>query len=372
MCLFNEFYKNKKYTATKKNGGIIPAVSDIRTLYVPIGCGHCIECRKQRAREWQVRLMEDIKEHTNGKFITLTFSTESLNKLIKWVRDREARLKRDPFELPKGYDLDNAIATVAIRLFKERWRKHYGTVPRHWLITELGHKNTEHIHLHGILYTDQIHMIDQLWQYGYVWKGKYEKAKKTVYTNWVGEDTINYMTKYVMKMDVIHQKYKPKIFSTPGIGKNYTHRYSHTEEHVQLQVNKKTGERRWYKVKVKKWKLRESGNYKNNKYNEKETDESYRTRSGHKIALPIYWRNKIYNEHEKEQLWLHRLDKNERWVLGTRITDMDKREGELEYQMAVRIAQQHNSKLGYGKPNDWRREKYELQRRILIQATRIK
>ena len=47
-----------------------------------------------------------------------------------------------------------------------------------------------------------------------------------------------------------------------------------------------------------------------------ETDETYRTRKGLKLALPIYYRNKIYAEEEKEKLWIEKLDKKERWIDG--------------------------------------------------------
>ena len=59
MCLYPRLIQNKKYIANK-NGGVIPPVSDNRVRFVPIGCGKCIECRKQKKREWQVRMLEDI------------------------------------------------------------------------------------------------------------------------------------------------------------------------------------------------------------------------------------------------------------------------------------------------------------------------
>ena len=34
MCLYPKLIKNKKYMSNKKNGGVIPAVSDERTLFV--------------------------------------------------------------------------------------------------------------------------------------------------------------------------------------------------------------------------------------------------------------------------------------------------------------------------------------------------
>ena len=62
MCLYPNIIQNRKYIANKKNGGVIPPVNDERTLWVPVGCGKCIECRKQKARNWSVRLQEEIRE----------------------------------------------------------------------------------------------------------------------------------------------------------------------------------------------------------------------------------------------------------------------------------------------------------------------
>ena len=111
-----------------KNGGNIPAVPkqwekingewkevvDGRVLWIAYGCGRCMECMKQKAREWQIRLAEDIKENKNGKMITLTFSNESIRKLKEESDGRT------------GYELDNWIATIAVRRFTEKWRKEYG------------------------------------------------------------------------------------------------------------------------------------------------------------------------------------------------------------------------------------------------------
>ena len=139
MCLYPRIINNKKYTKTKKNGGNIPPVFDERVKKVAIGCGRCMECKKQQARKWQVRLLEEVRERNNGKFVTLTLNNESVTKLAEENKELE------------GYELDNAIATLAVRRFLENWRKKYKKSVRHWLITELGHNGTENIHLHGIL-----------------------------------------------------------------------------------------------------------------------------------------------------------------------------------------------------------------------------
>lgn len=48
MCLYPKLIKNKRYTINIKNKGIIPECIDERMLFVPIGCGKCIECMKKK------------------------------------------------------------------------------------------------------------------------------------------------------------------------------------------------------------------------------------------------------------------------------------------------------------------------------------
>ena len=113
-------------------------MKDKRLALIPVGCGKCIECMKQKRRAWQVRLLEDIKEHKNAKFVTLTFSNEAIKLLSK-----------DTIDFQDKYINDNEMARLAIRRFLERWRKNYKKSLRHWLVTELGQSGTERIHLHG-------------------------------------------------------------------------------------------------------------------------------------------------------------------------------------------------------------------------------
>ena len=152
MCLYPRLIRNRKYTVTKKNGGIVPEVKDNRVLSVPVGCGKCIECRKQKAREWQVRLQEDIRVNQNAKFVTLTFSERKLKEI------------EDEIKGITGYDRDNEVCRIAVRRFTERWRKKYKKTIRHWLITELGHQNTERVHMHGLLWTDEVKEIEKNWE----------------------------------------------------------------------------------------------------------------------------------------------------------------------------------------------------------------
>ena len=300
MCLYPRLIQNKKYTKNKKNGGEIPAVSDKRVLAVPIGCGKCMECKSKKGREWKVRLSEDIKVNKNAKFVTLTFSNQSIKDLSKDI-------------ILKGYDKGNEICRIAVRRFVERWRKVFKKSVRHWLVTEIGGSRYEIIHLHGILWTKESkETIDRFWKYGMTYTGEY-----------VNEETIGYITKYVTKTDFNNKFYNSKIFSSAGIGKNY--------------IN--------------------SINARNNKYTGEKTDEAYRTKTGFKLALPIYYRNKLYSDEERENLWLNKLDKEERFV-GGELIDISK--GMEEYWKTLEFYRNKNKRLGYGdSEKDWSREIYE-------------
>ena len=81
MCLYPRLIQNRKYLPNKRNEGNPPKVTDERVMLVPVGCGKCIECRNMKKREWQVRMLDEIKHDRTGKFVTLTFNEENLIKL---------------------------------------------------------------------------------------------------------------------------------------------------------------------------------------------------------------------------------------------------------------------------------------------------
>ena len=312
MCLYPKLIRNRKYTKNKKNGGVIPPISDKRVLMVPVGCGKCIECRKQKARNWQVRLQEDIRVNKNAKFVTYTFSEHELQKLDNEIKGIS------------GYERDNEICRLAVRRYTERWRKKYGKTLRHWLVTELGHTNTERVHMHGIVWTDEVKDIEKIWKYGKIWIGEYVNAK-----------TINYIVKYVNKVDESHKTYNSKIFTSKGIGSGYMERRD----------------------------------VERNKYKKEETRETYKTREGVELALPIYYRNKIYNEEEREALWLEKLDKEERYVCGVKVSVS---EGEEEYYKLLEMMRQKNKRLGYGDDaKNWELKRYENERRNIKKMERL-
>lgn len=340
MCLYPKLILNRKYTATKKNGGNVPEMKDPRTKYVPIGCGVCMECRKQKANQWRVRLQEELRTNNTGKFVTMTFTDDSLIKIEKKIHEKNKRLfeksaetgKRIKYVEISGYELDNEIATYAIRKFLERWRKDNKRSVKHWVVTELGQNNTERLHIHGIIFTTRtLDYIREKWKYGNV-----NKRDKDWRDNYCTERTVNYIVKYINKTDVIHKYYKPIVLTSPGIGKNYLNRYDS----------------------------------KLNKFKGKDTNEAYTTRQGAKLNMPIYYRNKLYTEEQREELWLNMLNKEQRYVWGVKI-DVSKNDD--DYWNVVQHYRRLNDTLGFGNNRkDHDRIKYENQRRIIKNLTRIR
>lgn len=335
MCLYPRTIRNKRYEPNKKNDGIIPVVYDSRALKVQIPCENCIECRKQKAREWQVRLQEDIKTNTGAKFITLTFSNESIKYIHEQLGLKNKRIIKRTITLkngkkrnyytnetyqvkqPTGFELDNAIATWAMRQFNERYRKKYKKALRHWTVTELGHQGTENIHLHGIIWPTGIDKdgkqctmeeIENIWEYGFVWKYK-QVGQKLI--NYVNARTVNYIVKYISKRDEKYQHYKSKILCSPGIGNNYT-------KTITAQRNT---------------------------FNGTKTRQFYLTSTGHKIALPKYYRNKIYTDLQREELWMNSLDTQTTYVCGEKVHTTERNEELFKLRAYYR---KKNRRLGYG------------------------
>jgi hypothetical protein len=77
--------------------------------------------------------------------------------------------------------------------------------------------------------------------------------------------------------------------------------------------------------------------------------------------MPTYFRNKLWTDKEREQLWLQKLNKQTRYVRGEKI-DISTMEGEREYDQALKYRQDENVALGYpAKP--WNLKKYKKSRK---------
>lgn len=261
MCLYPTYVKNPKYKPNKKNKGKPPVCKDRRLLYIPTKCGCCIECRKEKQREWRVRLEEELRSNF-GYFTTLTISPEGLKEI-----EEKSGLKWE--ENP------NEIATKGLRLFLERVRKDIGKSIKHWCVTELGEKN-DRIHLHGIFFGQKTaELIRKHWKYGFVFIGGYCNSK-----------SVNYMTKYMLKVDIKHPEFKQIVLASAGIGAGYINRLDYL----------------WQKQ-----------NYKNINV------ATYTFKNGTKMAMPKYYKNKIFTDKEREKMWINNLNRGLLWIYGEKV-----------------------------------------------------
>ena len=135
------------------------------------------------------------------------------------------------------------------------------------------------------------------------------------------------MIKYVTKFDNKHKNYKPIICTSNGIGNNY--KVSPSEKN----------------------------------------EDKYRTEKGYKLTMPIYYRNKIYTEDEREELWIKKLDENIRYIGSNKVKGEDV---ETILQL-LRQERAINKADGYGGDEDtWQKKEYEITLRKLIHEKRKK
>lgn len=310
MCLYPEYFKNPKYLPNKKNKGRPPICLDRRLLYIPAKCGCCIECRKEKQREWRVRLEEELRSNF-GYFTTLTISPEGIEEIEK----------KTGLEWQKN---PNEIATKALRLFLERARKDTGKSIKHWCVTELG-EDKDRIHLHGIFFGQKsAELIRKHWKYGFVFIGDYCNSR-----------SVNYMTKYMLKVDIKHPEFKQIVLASPGIGNGYMNRSDYL----------------WQKQ-----------NYKNINV------ATYTFRNGTKMAMPKYYKNKIFTDDEKERMWINNLNRGLLWIYGEKVKANDWK----TIDNLRRYWQKFGREIMGDNPIAWNamkeRRKEEKQRRAIAEA----
>lgn len=287
MCIYGTKILNKRYLPTRKNGYRPPVCTDERFRYVEIECGYCHECLQKKGREWRIRNYEQLNETPQAVFFTGTFTDVRIEHLSnKYNIDKE--------------DV-NKIATKEVRLFLERIRKYNkGKSVKHWIVTEKGHTNTRRIHIHGIFYAENGHTKQSLtwllrnqWIAGYCYNGKY-----------VNEKTINYVSKYLTKTDEVNKDFKGIILCSSGLGKNY--------------VNE---------------------NKERFKWNAEKTKQDYYCKNGQHIALPRYYKEKLFTEEQRELLWLYREESGEKYVAGQKV--IVKTEEDMKYYDELKAIRKH-------------------------------
>lgn len=337
MCLYPKRIINKKYVINDKNGGNIPElpiighdtegapIYDERVLYVNVPCGRCIQCCQKKAHEWQIRLNEELKEGWEYMyFVTFTFSPEGLREILFKHNIQES----------------NAAAAFALRHSLERYRKDTKKSYRHWFITELGHEGTERIHMHGIIFMhekQEFKIIERknngimadwkYWKYGHIFVGDY-----------VNERSVNYVVKYMNKIDTDHKTFVGQILCSPGIGRRFI-------DHI-----------------------RETGNYSYT-YRPRNTRDFYRLNNGSRVKLPTYYKNKLLTDDEKELVWREFMDLDARNLAG--VTYYHQEIDNATEERILGKEQEINKSLDYGDDTkEWRKQPHNITKRMLQDQAR--
>jgi len=211
--------------------------------YIPVPCSKCPPCMKRRTSGWSYRLVKEGERSKSALFVTLTYDTN-------YVPITE-----------KGFmNLDK----TDVQKFFKRLRKLSNQKLKYYVCGEYGTKKMRP-HYHIILFNANQEMIYKAWMLN-------NKPIGSIYIGQVTDASIGYTLKYMTKKGKIPLHFnddRQKEFSlmSKKMGDNYI-----TPKMIK-----------WHKEDLEK---RMYVNLKDNK----------------KIAMPRYYKDKIYNELEKQKI----------------------------------------------------------------------
>lgn len=214
--------------------------NDLQKQHIPFPCGKCPNCMRRRTSGWSFRLVKEGERSYSALFVTLTYNTDHV------PITKNGYMTLDKTDLQKYF---------------KRLRKLTHEKIRYYAVGEYGTKN-QRPHYHIILFNASTRIVENAWKINNVDIG-------TIYIGDVSDASIGYTLKYMTKLGKIpmHQNDdRKKEFSvmSKGIGANYL-----TKQ--MIKWHKKDLEKRMYVP------------MKDNK----------------KIAMPRYYKEKIYTEGEK-------------------------------------------------------------------------
>lgn len=242
------------------------------TLTVP--CGRCLACLSRRRAEWRVRMEIETMHSTSAYFITLTYDENNVPR-----NTYRFGSNIDSFEIDSApadtfiYSVRSVRKTDVQKFFK-RFRKFVSTLEaendtpledraklRYFLVAEYG-KNTLRPHYHFILWNFPFgkgvleRALSEAWPFGIFHIGG------------VDPESINYCAKYCLTKGDEPYLSDPVfclMSRRPGIGSQYIERVEYFGKHINRP------------------------------------DRCFvRDRTGHPVAMPRYYRLKIFDEDERK------------------------------------------------------------------------
>lgn len=208
------------------------------TRYVPCPCCKCPSCLKDHRNSWMIRLFEESKNWRYIRFVTLTYSDESLPCVING----------DTGELVSTVLISDVSS--AIKRFRTAYYRTYGYIAdfKYFCCSEYGPNNTKRPHYHCLFFFNfdprrfGLFLDDWRSRFGYV-------LDKPVRSSIDDKVKISrYVSKYIVKGglcsradDVLNGViYRPSFIMSKGIGVSYVSRmYSyHRDCEVHEMVNR--------------------------------------------------------------------------------------------------------------------------------------
>lgn len=215
-------------------GCFTPYYVTSQQLFVP--CGKCYNCRLQKRQAWCFRLQQELQAHDVAFFVTFTYDDKNVPNKV-YDTKHLASYQTDNFNTLSKVDASNLIKSLQKNL-RRRFFSPYtsksgkvknGALVRYYLIGEYGDKvhithGTNRPHYHAILYFPKgcsretaIEVINDSWQLGIV------DIQPVTYAD------INYCAKHQFKESRgnDYQRRHAPIFATMsrfkgGLGDNYT------------------------------------------------------------------------------------------------------------------------------------------------------
>jgi hypothetical protein len=290
---------------------VTPYYQKIQDRIVPVGCGRCPYCKSVRSKQWAFRLSQEEKRSTSCHFITLTWDTEyiPINKHGQFTLRKSIVTKRKVKKIINGKEIDvekvyrkphpESVSAFIKRL--RRYQKVSGNdqTIKYYAVGEYGEQfGRPHYHI-------MIFNLEGSKKVGKV-NGYDAYKNKDVEKAWsikgqqrgrihIGDGTGNssaYCAKYIDKNCDIGKA--PNDIRVPsysvmskGLGSNYI-----VDRTIKRKSNL-TG--KVYKKDVLK-------NAISNYHKDDLTRTMVSTGNGHKVAIPRYYKEKLFTEEEKEEI----------------------------------------------------------------------
>jgi len=211
---------------------------------VTVPCGKCPKCIARRVSGWSFRLLQEEKISLSAHFITLTYDSKyvpitSGGLLTLFKRDTQLFFKR----LRKAHEKEEILVPI-----------------KYYLVGEYGGR-TLRPHYHAILFNAKLELINDAWKRGHIYYGSVSGAS-------VGY-TLKYMSKQKKRFRIseVDDRLPEFALMSKGLGSSYLNEVN-CNWHVEDLVN------RMYCTVV----------------------------GGVKLAMPRYYKDKLYFELEKSAI----------------------------------------------------------------------